>query len=191
MKRIQDERPKIGLLLLTAGALSVLLAAASQILAAPGGGDDPIKQMSVQQFCATSEALVNNIVDLDVRRFTLFSRAPGKASFRTGVTGIRDQKMSRVPGRPRLYFYEVILITRLETQFEVGDDGIPQTVDVVTQFTKFTRRRGGAAESVFADDGIRRLSDVIKIRPNPGCADRGEELSLGVVQNRRILVTVE
>lgn len=185
----KSPKPFIDTLLL--GLLMLLWLAPATFAQVSADAKEPEARVKTGRVCLTIEPLVDDVADLDVRRLTVFTRGPGKANFRFGQAAALQQPMNRVPNTGNLYFFEVVLVTRLEKRIAEDANGLPFPEPVLTQYFNFSKGNGGNIETPFDAKGIGRITDVLDISAKDGCFGFGKTKLIGELQGRRIRVSVD
>ena len=154
--------------------------------------DRDVIRVPRDSYCVTVESLVDNVADLDVRRITVYTRSRDDVTLTATPGEFKPRSLERAPGRPPLFFWETVMITRLETIVELNPEtGHRELKDVVSRFLKFSRTRGSSSGIHFPAEDIKDLDELLDIRFEAGCFPLGTQKLLGTFRGRGIRVLVE
>lgn len=139
---------------------------------------------TAEEFYFRAEALIDNVADLDLRRFTILARDGQTLRFSIGDAGIGSKGHRTAADKPEVRRLEAIVLLRLQS----GDD--PQKAKI-RRLMKFHRTKGTTIESDLNAAGRDSLAGVVEIQAKPGRYPVGKPLVVGTVHGEELRVIVE
>jgi hypothetical protein len=159
-----------------------LLVAGRPLPAGEPRAQPPEEAPTADQFYLKVENLIDNVADLDVRRFTVLAPAGKTFKFHIGEAGIGSKGHRTADDKADVRRLEAIVVLRLE--------GDPQNAKI-RRLMKFHRTKGSAVESQLDASGKESLAGVVEIKAKSGRYPIGKHLIVGTVHGENLVVTVE
>jgi hypothetical protein len=147
--------------------------------------DDPAADQAptADAFYLKVESLIDNVADLDVRRFTIVAQEGKVFKFHIGGGGMASKGHRTTDDPPGVRRLEAIVLLHLHGS-EAQDTKIRRTM-------KFHRTRGSSIDTNFDAPGRESLKDVVKIAIKSGRYPVGTPLVVGTVNGANVVVAVE
>lgn len=145
-----------------------------------------VESPTSDQFYLKIESLIDNVDDVDLRRFTILAPEGKKLSFHIGQSGTSTDGIHTNIDMPGVCRLEAILLLRL---LWTNDDDPRQRT--IRRFLKFQRERGFSIETDFNAPGIETLAGIVQIHVQSGRYPIGMPLVAGTVQGSSLVVSVE
>lgn len=146
----------------------------------PGIGEGP----TANQFYLKIENLIDNVADLDVRRFTILTSAGKTIKFHIGTAGIGTKGHHTSDDNPGVRRLEAIILLRLQR-------GLEPKGAKIQRLMKFHRTLGSSVESKFDALGRKSLEGIIEIKAKSGRYSLGKPLVVGTVHGEEVIIIVE
>jgi hypothetical protein len=151
----------------------------------PLQADEPAEEgPTADQFYLKVESLIDNVADLDVRRFIVLAQAGKTLKFHIGEAGIGSKGHRTAADKADVRRLEAIVLLRLQA----GDD--PKNAKI-RRLMKFHRTKGSSVESELDASGRESLAGVVEIKAKSGRYPIGKALIVGTVNGENLVVTVE
>ncbi len=145
--------------------------------AKPAADEGPTKD----EFYLKIESLIDNVADLDVRRFTILAEAG--TTFKFNIDGgIASKGHRTADDKENVRRLEAIVVLRLHGE---GD----QTK--IRRLMKFHRTKGSTIETDLEVPGRTSLAGVVEIKVKSGRYPIGKPLTVGSANGQDIVITVE
>lgn len=147
---------------------------------APPLGTAPEQPPTEEKFYLKIEPLIDNVDDLDVRRFTVITK--GQRLVKFYVSAGCEAKSVRHPAQGGdTHLFEAIVVLRLH-------GGGNRTLN---RYLKFDRTAGSSAETNVPAPGVKSLRNLVQIKAASGLYTMGKGHVLGQIHGADMVVTVE
>jgi hypothetical protein len=155
--------------------------------------DDPVASGSTSgqhelptadQFYLKIDHLIDNVADLDVRRFTLVAPEGRTLKFHVGEAGMGSKGQRLPTDDPSVRRLEAIVLLRLQ-------EGADRANTKIRRLLKFHRTKGAAVETEFDAPGRQSLRDIVEINVSSGRYAIGKPLTVGTIHGQPVVVSVE
>jgi len=146
--------------------------------ATPPSKEEP----TADQFYLKVENLIDNVADLDVRRFTVLAPAGRPLNFLVGGKGVRSMGHRTPQDKENVRRLEAIVVLRLHGEAKNAK---------IRRLMKFHRTKGVAVEADLDATGRESLAGVVEVKVKPGRYPVGKPLVIGTVNGEDVVVTVE
>jgi hypothetical protein len=140
------------------------------------------EEPTADQFYLKIENLIDNVADLDVRRFTILVPAGRIPKFLIGDKGIRSYGQQTADDKAEVRRLEAIIVLELH-----GDAASAK----IRRVMKFQRAKGTAVYSETPVPWRQSLAGVVDIKVKSGRYPLDKPLVVGTVNGESVIVTVE
>lgn len=140
----------------------------------PAANDPPADQFDLQ-----IDNLVDNVADLDVRRFTILAATGRPMNLLIGGKGMRSYGHRTADDTGNVKRLEAILVLQMQ------ENG------TMTGLLKFHRTKGSTINPELNASGLESLAGVVDIQVESGRYPVGKPLVIGTVNGAEIVVTAE
>ena len=160
-------------------ALIVGLLISSQLLQADDSSAKRAEEgPTADHFHLKVESLVDNVADLDVRRFTTLAVAGSTLKFHIGKAGVGSKGRRTDADKADVCRLETIVLLRLQG-------------GKIRRLIKFHRTKGSSVETAFDALGRESLAGVVEIKAKSGRYPMNKPLIVGTVDGKDMVVLVE
>jgi hypothetical protein len=154
------------------------------------GAPPPQEKATADQFYLKIEPLIDNVDDVDVRRFIITTKGARMVRFALEAdrVSVKPQSVQHDPNDDQ-HTFEVILLLRL--QEERGPNNPNIAVGKLWRLIKFSRERWGWIKTELIAPPDASLRELIKITAESGSYALGKRHVLGQFHGADIVVSVE
>jgi hypothetical protein len=145
-------------------------------------GAETADEPTAEQFVLKVENLVDNVADLDARRFTIIVATGKPVSFLVGGKGVRSYGHRTKSDAGNVRRLEAIVVLRLH-----GDGADAK----IRRLMKFHRTKGSSVENELGAAGRESLAGAVDIKVKSGRYPVGTPLVVGTLNGEELVVNAE